>query len=106
MKWFDLISRWTTWGSSQYAMCKVRIDGFPSQAKITFTRFDGRPIQERVLAMSVTDEEIYEIHSLTARWLYAHYGEDTDALCKRHKQRFGDWLEEEKKMRYEMENNK
>ena len=45
--------------------------------------------------MRVNDEEIYEIYSLLYRWLYAHYGHKVDDLWERHKERFGDWEEDE-----------
>lgn len=98
METFDLISRWRIWANHENK-CKVRIDGSPTQAKITLAIFEDRPLRERNFEMSVTDEEIFEIHSLTARWLYAHYGQDMDDLHKRHKERFGEhWHEEEERI--------
>ena len=93
----EMKSRWQTWKGRDGLKYQVRVDGVPSQAKLTLTRFNGN--QVTVMDISVDDEEIYEIHSLLARWLYAHYGQDCDDLHKRHKERFGEhWYEEEERI--------
>lgn len=90
----EMKSRWQTWKGRDGCAYRVRVDGFPSQAKLTLTRFNGN--QVTVMDMPVNDEEIYEIHILLARWMYDHYGQDFDDLRERHEKRFEDWFEDEK----------
>ncbi len=87
------MKRWIAWrGRNGYE--RVSVDGVPSQAKLTLTRFNGN--KSTVMDLPVDDVEIYEIRTLLACWLYDNYGQDMDDLHKRHKERFGHWYEDEK----------
>ena len=69
------------------------LTGVPEGAKLMLHTMRGTKFE--AFEMRVNDEEIFEIHCLLLRWLYAHYGQDVDDLLERHKERFGDWEEDE-----------
>ena len=90
-----MISRWTGWTGGHKEYHKFRLDGHPSHVKLTVNKFTGSPWADKTIEMTFTDVEVYEIHSLTARWLYAQHGQECDELLEHHKKRFGDWFEAE-----------
>lgn len=86
-------SNWPSRTSPHVTSYGVSLRGVPEGAKLVLHKGGGNSFEG--FEMPVNDEEIYEIYSLLYRWLYAHYGHKVDDLWKRHKERFGDWEEDE-----------
>lgn len=96
-------SGWPSRISPHVTSYGVSLTGVPEGAKLVLHKSGGK---FKAFEMPVNDEEVYEIHSLLSRWLYAHYGQDVDDLLERHKERFGDWVEDEEALRVKEETPK